>query len=258
MKEISKYLVVPVLLGSTSTVTVAALSPTATLNFDAPIIESGLVVGGSNFGVDFDFDGVISLPERTGLVSNDGVRLGVVQPGSVTTPGIDQPWNLFGNQGVHQTTSPVTIINDDGAGHVLLDFSGWTVTWNGIDVGFGGAAWGSNPDGVAVLTCGVDCSVGDAFSLYYTATVTDGPFLGSRYRLGLDTGAVSATPSGLLTALAELPPEDPGLITTGIIGESVVPIPPTVWLFGSGLLGLIGISKRKRLNKDQGIMEERL
>lgn len=30
------------------------------------------------------------------------------------------------------------------------------------------------------------------------------------------------------------------------IGSSVVPIPPAVWLFGSGLLGLIGVARRKK------------
>ncbi|UCC56649.1 MAG: lamin tail domain-containing protein [Gammaproteobacteria bacterium] len=30
------------------------------------------------------------------------------------------------------------------------------------------------------------------------------------------------------------------------VSNSVVPLPPTVWLFGSGLLGLIGIARRKK------------
>ena len=30
------------------------------------------------------------------------------------------------------------------------------------------------------------------------------------------------------------------------IGSSVVPLPPAVWLFGSGLIGLIGITRRKK------------
>lgn len=32
-----------------------------------------------------------------------------------------------------------------------------------------------------------------------------------------------------------------------VIVESVVPIPSAVWLFGSGLLGLIGVARRKKL-----------
>lgn len=31
-----------------------------------------------------------------------------------------------------------------------------------------------------------------------------------------------------------------------VIGISAVPVPPALWLFGSGLLGLVGIAKRKK------------
>jgi len=31
-----------------------------------------------------------------------------------------------------------------------------------------------------------------------------------------------------------------------VVSENVVPIPPAVWLFGSGLLGLVGIARRTR------------
>lgn len=225
----------------------ASLSPSATLIFDDPVVESGLVVAGSNFGVDFTNDGVIDLSERTGLVVNDGLILGVVQPGSVTSPGIDQPWDFFGQQGIHKTTSPVTIISDDGVGNIELDFSGWSITWNNVDVALGGVAWGSNPDGVAIMTCGVDCSFGDTFNLFYTATVTEGPFTGVRYRLGFDSGALSVATAGLVTSLA-VSPDDPGVITTGIIAPTV-PIPPAIWLFASGLLVFQGISGRKRTHK---------
>jgi hypothetical protein len=35
-------------------------------------------------------------------------------------------------------------------------------------------------------------------------------------------------------------------ISGSVIGTAVVPLPPAVWLFGSGLLGLLGISRRKK------------
>lgn len=35
----------------------------------------------------------------------------------------------------------------------------------------------------------------------------------------------------------------------GDVGVAVVPIPPAVWLFGSGLLGLVGIARRKNATK---------
>jgi len=34
-----------------------------------------------------------------------------------------------------------------------------------------------------------------------------------------------------------------------VVSENVVPIPPAVWLFGSGLLGLIGVARRRDINK---------
>ena len=33
---------------------------------------------------------------------------------------------------------------------------------------------------------------------------------------------------------------------SGFVQQAVVPIPPTVWLFGSGLLGIVGIARRRR------------
>ena len=245
MKSILYTVSVSVLSMGVIATSEAALLSTAILNFDEPVYDSnGLVVAGSNFGVDFTGDGTIELIERTGLMANDGLILGVVQPGSPTLPGIDQPWNFFGIQGVHKTTAAVTIISDDGAGNVELDFSGWTINWNGIDIGLGGAAWGSNPDGIAQMTCATDCSTGDAFSIFYTATVTEAStgFLGVRYRLGFDGGSLAL----LTMAAAEGGTiEDLGIIATGTIGASAVPVPAAVWLFGSGLLGLISLARQK-------------
>lgn len=35
-------------------------------------------------------------------------------------------------------------------------------------------------------------------------------------------------------------------VQDGILGESVIPIPAAVWLFGSGLIGLVGLARRKK------------
>jgi len=238
MKKIIKSLLfVGVSSMGATTVAEAALISTAMLNFDDPVYDNGLVIGGSNFAIDIDGNGAIELWERTGIMANDGVILGDAQPGTATDPGIDQPWLFFNNPGIHFTTAPVTILSDDGVGNVELDFSGWSVNWNGIDIGLGGAAWGSNNDGVAHLTCEVDCSNGDSFSLFYTATVTEGDFTGIRYRLGFDSGNIE-NPS--LLALNE----DLGILSTGTI--SAVPVPAAAWLFGSGLIGLVGFARRKK------------
>ncbi len=76
------------------------------------------------------------------------------------------------------------------------------------------------------------------------------------------SGSVEAGPDGTLIAKGTwtktwsstasiLDPNNPlappiPLNSTGIATLSAVPVPATVWLFGSGLLGLIGIAKRKK------------
>lgn len=120
---------------------------------------------------------------------------------------------------MHYTTSPITILNATGNA-ATLDFSGWSWSFNNAAAAFnlGSGAWGGNADGVAELTCAVDCGNGDSYALYYSATVpADEPngYAGFQYELNL-TGTISA-----------------------------VPVPPAIWLLGSGLLGLVGIAKRK-------------
>lgn len=217
-----------------------------------------VIVGGTFFSFDIDGNNNIELWERFGMVAQDGIKIGTAQPASGSHDGppdgselfsIDQPWQFFGNTGMHLSTSPVLIASDDNAGNVLLDMSGWAITWNNIDITFGSGSWGSNPESQAILTCSSDCATGDTFTLYYTASVPNGDpsgFGDVRYRLGFDGGLASSL---LLTASAEVvgfSDDDPGLVLSGVIGSSsAVPVPAAVWLFGSGLLGLIGLARRK-------------
>ena len=242
MKKYNHILFSGILLINAISLAEAALVSTATLYFDTPVYnQDGLVTSGSNFGIDTNGNSIIELSERVGLTSNDGLKLGVAQPASVASPGIDQPWMTFGQQGISYTTSPVTILSDDGQGNVELDFSGWSVNWNNIDFDFGGGAWGSNPEGVAQMTCSNDCSNGDSFSIFYTATLNEGGFQGLKYRLGFDSNAI---PLAALSIGDTGPSEDLGVIATGTI--SAVPVPAAVWLFGSGLIGLAGFARRNK------------
>ena len=53
--------------------------------------------------------------------------------------------------------------------------------------------------------------------------------------------------NGLANTPAIMPASVPSHTLPGSgFGQTVVPVPAAVWLFGSGLLGLIGIAKRKR------------
>lgn len=136
-------------------------------------------------------------------------------PNGSESPNIDNPWVLLGSTGMHSTTSPVTILSDDGAGNVTIDMSGWRMTWNYdaiIDLGSGDTTYGY-PESTAVVTCAIDCSYGDSYILDYAAKVGPGSTLtGLDYWLHLE--------------------------------GTIVPIPSAVWLFGSGLLGLIGVARR--------------
>lgn len=171
----------------------AALPVDPVLNFDPGVIEicgtsTPCVKTGSYFGMDTNGNGVVVAPERTALAIHDGLRLSTAtihdadatQPASGShggvadgseTPGIDAPWSFFGNVGMHYTANPAKILSASG-NTASIDFSGWGVTWNGIPaINMGAGTWGTNADGVADLVCGVDCAVGDTFTLDYTATV---------------------------------------------------------------------------------------
>ncbi len=191
-------------------------------------------VSGSWFAMDGSGDGKVQANEKVALSANEGIRLGQTQdasgshtgfPDGSELPGIDNPWSFFGNTGMHKTVSPIVISGgDDGTGDGIasLDFSGWTVTWNlipAISMGSGANTMADNPEGIAVLNCSVDCSVGDTFILDYSATVpNDGKtgFGNVAYALHLE-----------------------GQIST-------VPVPAAVWLLGSGLAALFSCGYRRR------------
>jgi len=201
----------------------ASLASGSSLSFTAAT-TAGLVQPapgtGSWFGMaagDFDFDGVIDTV-HTPISSFDGIIIDQIQtpsgshsglPDGSESPTIDNPWGFFSNTGMHGTLGAgVSVASDDGAGNVTLDMSGWTVDWNGglIDMGQGANA---------VMTCSGTCGDGDTYTIDYAAVVPTGSFTGVPYSLHLE-GSVSA-----------------------------IPVPAAVWLFGSGLLGLVGVARRR-------------
>lgn len=123
-----------------------------------------------------------------------------------TIPGIDQDWtSVYFSADGNHRSSSPITVIDD----TTLDFSGWTMTIFGSD----NYAFGSQQN-IATYT-----SDGTTYTLdyYWDNSFNGGNYLGplgvSQYHLHL----------------------------TG----TVVPIPAALWLFGSGLLGLAGIAKRK-------------
>lgn len=259
-KTLLSTAVVAALSAGMGTAVVSTNVGAATLNFDAGakfcvygVKTDGTckftVTGttGSYFSMDADGSGTVSDSEKTIISQLNGITVDGVTtqaadgshggaPGSVAgeNPDIDNPWFFFNNTGMHQTTAPISVVSNDGAGNVGLDFTGWNVTWNGIaSIPMGGDAanFGTNGGtintGVASMVCNTDCSDGDTYVLDYAAQVPNGDpsnFGGVPYRLHLEgtiSGALPATVSG-------------------------VPVPAAVWLFGSGLIGLAGVARRRK------------
>ncbi|WP_372521448.1 VPLPA-CTERM sorting domain-containing protein [Sulfuricaulis sp.] len=210
--------------------TLSITSSTSTSN-------GALITVNSYFGMDQDGNSKISAGERTGITGVGNIVIGSAQAGSGshsgTINGSESPafdiWQFFGNTGLDYTTVPVT-----GSTTAGLNLSGWTVAWNGIQtIPMGNGPW--QPLNCTALGCSGHTftngnaqfiwngTYGSTYSLNYAGTVPlndPSGFGGVQYFLHL-TGVVTAAPSE-------------------------VPIPAAVWLFGSGLLGLAGVARRKK------------
>lgn len=265
MKKLILSTVVIAALGvGVNTSTYAALASNAYLAFNSGVVttnsySTSSVTSGSYFGIDTNADGVVSSYERTAISQGEGLILGEIQIASGSHVGvpdgselysIDNPWLFFGNTGMHGSSSP-TSVTATGVNTADIDFSGWFVTWNGITIGLGGGTQNcgtasdgicqtgsedvagilDNGTGLASVICAVDCIGGDTYTLDYDARVPlndPSNFGGIFYTLHLE----------------------------GTIPE--IPIPAAVWLFGSGLLGLFGVSCRKvKHNGIDHLKEER-
>jgi hypothetical protein len=203
----------------------AVLVNGSTLNIGA---GSFVAMGGATTVQAPGFDGQF-------ITGHQGLVLGTVQipsgshsgaPDGSESPAIDDPWIFFGNTGMNGSQSATNVLTASG-NTATIDFSGWVLAWNGRDSGSGfapflmgeGAWFDTTVDGVAQVTCGVDCSDGDTYTLIYSATNLTplSGIEGAYYFLNL-TGTISA-----------------------------VPIPAAIWLFGSGLVGLGGVARYRKI-----------
>ena len=204
----------------------AALTTSATLEFTAGYTfcaasnsKSKCIatdVAGTYFTMDTNGDGTTQIAEKTAFApgSGGGVHIGATQG----VGQLDATWSFFSAPGNVYTTTPVTVVTDSGTTKTL-DFSGWTVFWNNTVVPMGGDTANFPTDtGLATITCSSSsCSNTSTFTLTYGAHV---------------------------------PLKDPSnfggvYYTVSMVGH-VVPVPAAVWLLGSGLLGLVGVARRKK------------
>lgn len=180
------------------------------------------VTGGSYFVCDCNGDLKIQNAEKTAMTpgSDGGIVVGATQ-----SPGeIDDYFQFFGIPGRHYTTVAVT-----GGTTAGVDLSGWNMDWNNTVLQLGASAW--TP--VNCAAAGVACSgYADGVAVFNWSGV-----YGSAYTLDYTARVPGGEPTGFGYVPFFLHLE--GVVT------SAVPLPAAAWLFGSGLLGLIGVARRR-------------
>lgn len=234
MKKTTIATAVGIIMGGAAMSANAALTSSATLSFTlgnaqtvsctygtAPPCNKAAYavtdVVGSYFSMDTNGNGV-EASEKTPIGSFNGLILGTTQaasgshPGNINgteNPNIDAPWTFFGGTGMHQTTGPVSITGGSGG---TVDMSAWNVTWNGI------ASIPLIQNSASIACSTASCSDTSTYTLDGAFTVNGAGFTGVAYTVHLE----------------------------GAVASAAVPVPAAVWLFGSGLLGLAGVARRRK------------
>jgi len=211
--------------------------------------STGYVSGGSFFAMDANGSGTFTPAERVGeFEGTQGIRIGQVQSTGTSHGGlptgteggtIDDAWNFFKNTGLTFTASAVT--GDTTSG---LAFSGWRVTWSGIpsiNMGGGSQDCGTSSDGICFNTATSTDIAGTYNNGTGLATFSWNGIYGTGYTLDYSAVVPQADASGFGGVPYAL-----HLLGTVEAAPAAIPIPAAAWLFGSGLLGLVGVARRRR------------
>lgn len=179
------------------------------------------VSSGSWFALEGDNNSRIAGVEKVAMTPGAGD----IVIGQTSAPGVIDSWSFYYIGGSHWLPSPIP----PGSTTNGLNFSGWSIYWNNIDIPLGSGAWNPLNCGTLGSPCSFTSGVaafswsgvyGDSYSLWYTATVPLGNisgFGGVQYMLHLEGTVMRA-----------------------------VPVPAAVWLFASGLIGLLGATRQRR------------
>lgn len=172
-----------------------------TYAFDAYDNYAG-ISSGSFFAVDIDDDSNIDNTEKIALSQGS---TGIVIGAPNTAPGeITAPWTFLGNTGYDWVSATPVTGGTDG-----INMSGWMVTWNFNQIDLGTGAWQVLNASSGMPTSGYANGVGifnwsgtygDSYTLDYTATPQDGPFIGVQWALHLE-GTVAPVPEASTYAM---------------------------------------------------------
>ncbi len=196
------------------TVLAAALFTLAGVAQAAPI--TSLEITGGTFALGAGAPDTMT-PGAIASMSVDGVTFDGSPSADAATSIVTFPFQFFGNVGVHTAADDTvnfgkTPVTGDLTGTALtLDLNSWSAFWNGT----------SFNQGATGVTATVDGS--GNFSASWDADVIGGPFDGQ-------TGHWNIT----------------GVAAAAVGTTNPVPVPAAVWLFGSGLVGLVGVARRRK------------
>ena len=182
------------------------------------------VDSGSWLALDTDSSGLIEAAEMANL--SPGADGGLLINYNRFIGAIDS-WMWAGQPGHHYTTSPVT-----GGTTAGLDFSGWSIYWNGAPGGIGTDLGAWTPTNCTALGCDGVSFVDDVAAFSWSGVY------GDSYSLWYSLSYLSDEPGTFI-------PVNYIVHLQGTVQSSLIPVPAAVWLFGSGLAGLLGMARRK-------------
>jgi len=266
--------------GSQNGITVRDATTLSQINFFDPGFVSSSIVAGNNNNMYLTSNNTIYNYSNTGsfissftfpsaginyheiayagtkiYTAYDGSQNGVTVRDSTTfnqqfffDPGFTISGITAGNNNDMYLTSGNNIYNYSDTGVLLNSFTWPSTSIDYSDTSFNGSKlytiFGGSQQGVTVR---------DGNTLAQSNVVTPG-FVASGIASGdnndlyltLDNIIYHYSDTGTLLNTMVFP--DQGINYTGItFASSAVPVPAAVWLFGSGLIGLLGVSRRKRL-----------
>ncbi len=201
-------------------------------------------------------------PQQTGILKADLSGLGLTQlasislqddGGSAGSPGI---WSGFDLAGIKLSlTDCLTAACADALpGLSVFDFDNKVLFSPGTQDPTGPPLNGPCLAGTSGVGCTLDDSIatlGDFDALYNTATGANSGFLslGRNGKIAFDlTSMVSLSGPSVYLYLGEVANNGEGLIGAVEISDiPAVPVPAAFWLFGTALIGFVGMSRRRKI-----------